>query len=77
MAKIEIYDSGNIAGIRRIAIWLSEYSSDKQGSDKQGRILLSPDLATSDEVDFHVDNLIEQLNKARRRAKRLILEVVP
>lgn len=69
MANIEMYDSGNIAGIRRIAIWLSEYSS-----DKQGRILLSPDLATSQEVDFHVDNLIEQLNKARASAKRLILE---
>lgn len=67
MAKIEIYDSGNIAGIRSMAIWLSEYST-----DKEGRIFLSPDLAPAGEVDFHTDKLIDDLNKARNRAKKII-----
>jgi len=67
MAKIEIYDSGNISGIRSMAIWVSEYSS-----DKEGRIFLSPDLATAGEIDYHTDKLINDLNKARNRAKKLI-----
>ena len=67
MAKIEIYDSGNFGGIRSMAIWLSEYSS-----DKVGRIFLSPDIVTAGEVDFHTDKLIDDLNKARNRAKKII-----
>lgn len=43
MSKIEIYSSEKIAGIRSVAIWLSEYSS-----DKEGRILVSPELATTE-----------------------------
>lgn len=68
MSQIEIYYSNNTADIRTVAIWLSEYSS-----DKEGRILVSPELATTEEVDFHVDRLIERLNKAREDAKKLII----
>lgn len=67
MAKIVIYDSGNIGGIRSLSILLSEYSS-----DKEGRIFLSPDLATAGEIDHHTDKLIENLNEARNRAKKII-----
>ena len=40
--------------------------------DDKGRILLSPSLAADSEVDFWINHLIEQLEKARKEAKRHI-----
>ncbi|MGI6388527.1 MAG: hypothetical protein ACOX2W_15645 [Desulfomonilia bacterium] len=37
--------------------------------DSTGRILLSPRLASDMEIDESVDHLIEQLQKARKKAK--------
>lgn len=37
--------------------------------DQEGRILLSCDLMTASEVDYAVNGLIEQLEKARKKAK--------
>ena len=40
------------------------------GTDAKGRIHLSPTLMTPDEIDYWTDDLIEQLNRARKKAKR-------
>ena len=39
-------------------------------SKSQGHIHLGPRLVSDSEVDYCVDNLIEQLEKARKKAKR-------
>lgn len=49
-----------------VTIYVKDYSSDK------GRVLLSPQLATDQEVDGAVDCLINQLEKARQKAKKLL-----
>jgi hypothetical protein len=40
------------------------------GRDDEDRILLSPSLITDGEIDYRIDALIEQLEAARKDAKR-------
>lgn len=46
-------------------VYLSQYSQ-----DTNGKVLLSPELMTDMEIDESVNWLIEQLEKARKKAKR-------
>ena len=43
------------------------------GRDAAGNIALTPDLMTPSEVDFWIDDLIDKLNDARKKAKRGLL----
>ena len=46
-----------------------ELSLSHSSEDSTGRILLSPRLASDMEIDESVNDLIEQLEKARKKAK--------
>jgi hypothetical protein len=50
-----------------VHLCLSGYSSDEDEN-----ILLSPELATNQEVDYYVDDLVKQLEKVRRKAKKIL-----
>jgi hypothetical protein len=43
------------------------------GSDGVGNIRLTPELMTPNEVDVWIDDLIQKLNDARKKAKRGLL----
>lgn len=42
--------------------------------DKTGRVLLSAQLMTDQEVDYCIDGLIEELEKVRSQAKRALIK---
>jgi len=71
MAKIDVFEKpyGNksLPGPMFVQLWLSSYSS-----DSEGRIFLSPELASDREVDESIDYLINQLEKMRKKAKRIL-----
>lgn len=48
-------------------IWVSSYIK-----DTDGRVLISPELATNQEVDQCVNDLIKQLEKVRKKAKKTL-----
>jgi hypothetical protein len=68
MAKIEARNVSNgdaaLLGPTFVELRLAEYS------DNDGVVILSPLLATDPEIDYHIDNLIKQLQTARVVAKR-------
>lgn len=72
MAKIDVlkksFGNKSLPGPTFVFLWLSSYGSD------DGRILLSPELATGIEVDESVNYLIKQLEKARKKAKKYLDE---
>ena len=71
MAEIEAQSvsSGDEAlpGPSFVELCLNQYNRD------QDMILLSPYLTTDKEIDYKVDQLIEQLEKARIAAKNLLM----
>lgn len=71
MVKIEVIEVASKKGdppFRTfVQIRLAEYPSDSYEN-----ILLSPDLMTEKEVDESVNFLVEQLEKARNTAKRIL-----
>ena len=70
MAEIDVFEKSfggkSLPGPTFVNIGLSSYGSD------DGRVLLSPDLATDMEIDESVDYLIKQLEKARKKAKKIL-----
>lgn len=48
-----------------VHLWLSQHSR-----DSNGKILLSPELVNDVEIDESVNYLIQQLEKARKTAKK-------
>jgi len=71
MAKIDVFEKPHgdksLPGPTFLNLWLSSY-----GSDSEGRVFLSPELASDMEVDESVNFLIDQLEKMRRKAKRIL-----
>ena len=53
------------AGYKEVGVVLASHST-----DERGRIHLTPLLASEGEVDYWIDQLIEDLNKSRKAAKR-------
>lgn len=47
-----------------VNLWLREYSM------SNGKVLLSPNSMTNDEIDGYVDDLIDQLESVRKKAKK-------
>jgi len=68
MAKIRVFkmasETNDLPFDPYVQLSLSHYSG-----DSAGRILLSPRLASDVEIDESVNDLIEQLEKARKKAK--------
>ena len=60
---------GGEIGPMVVTLWLPDYSE-----NEIGQVLLTPSCATESEVDHHVDNLIQQLNEAREKAKKDLRE---
>ena len=73
MAEIDVFEKSfgdnSLLGPTFVNICLSSYGSD------DGKVLLSPDLATDMEIDESVDYLIKQLEKARKKAKKILAKI--
>jgi len=71
MAKIDVFYKApgkkSLPHPTFVHLWLSGYSSDEDEN-----ILLSPELATNQEVDYYVDDLVKQLEQVRRKAKKIL-----
>jgi hypothetical protein len=69
--KARVVSTGTsvLPGPSFVELRLTEFSK-----DEADHILLSPHMVTSKEVDEQVDHLIDQLEKARRAAKKLLSE---
>ena len=71
MAKIDVFEKSSgdksLPGPTFVNLWLSSYSS-----DSEKRVLLSPELASDREVDDSVDYLIQQFERARKKAKKIL-----
>lgn len=64
IGSMDGWKKGDLPNNQMVNIVLNEYSTTQDGS-----IALTAKLATDDEVDFVVDNLIKDLNAARIKAK--------
>ena len=59
----------NVPGPVYVFLQLNDYST-----DCNGEILLTPNLATANEVDSAVEHLIEEIHAACKAAKRILLK---
>ena len=64
---LDKWKKGDLPGSEMVAITLDIYSSSNEGV-----ISLTPQLASDEEVDYAVDQIIRDLEKVRKKAKERI-----
>lgn len=74
MAKIDIFikskNKNSIPSYTFLNIWVSHGIN----KDTEGRIFISPELASDQEIDYCIDDLIKQLERVRKKAKKILIK---
>lgn len=74
MAKIDVFDKSQNKKSFPNSTFLNIWVSDGIIKDVEGRVFISPELATDQEVDHCVNDLIKQLEEVRKKAKKILVK---